>query len=216
MTAKTSRQSLHALPAIPVIEDALDSDNLQKMMHTLRHFHLGNPTAAQQLQPLTNDYLPALLSAYRDASQLRYDYPLYLCPIDSTHSAESVPDEQLIKPLSDFLQESVESFAPTSDSAKVLKDNLPWIERSLGEASNKVEGPLIIKDLIIESCHKLSSHLQLEDDNQQRLQADIDRLIETLPEGGMLLAYGRFPALHLLMHLIRNKVMPQLTLFKNE
>lgn len=216
MTAKTSRQSLHALPVIPVIENELDSDNLQKIMHTLRHFHLGNPTAAQQLPPLTDDYLPALLSAYRDASQLRYDYPLYLCPIDSTNTAESVPDEQLIKPLSDFLQESIESFAPTSDSAKVLKDNLPWIERSLGEASNKVEGPVIIKDLIVESCHKLCSHLQLEDDNQQRLQTDIDRLIESLPEGGMLLAYGRFPALHLLMHLIHNKVMPQLSLFKNE
>ena len=216
MTAKTSRQSLHALPVVPVLQEQLDSDNLQKIMHTLRHFHLGNPRAAKQLQPLTDDYLPALLSAYRDASQLRYDYPLYLCPVDATDAAQSVPVEQLIKPLSEFLQQSIESFAPASDSAKVLKDNLPWIERFLGEASNKVEGPVIIKELIIESCQKLSSHLQLEDENQQRFQADIDKFIESLAEGGMLLAYGRFPALHLLMHLIRSKVMPQLTLFKNE
>ena len=50
MTAKTSRQSLHALPVVPMLQEQPDSDNLQKIMHTLRHFHLGNPTAAKQLQ----------------------------------------------------------------------------------------------------------------------------------------------------------------------
>ena len=207
MTSNTINQSLPALPTV-----IKDSDNTQKIMHVLRHFHLGNPTAAQQLEPLGNTFLPALLSAYRDASQLRYDYPLYLCPVTTTHTLNT----SIAKPLSEFLQERVQTFAPAQGSAKVLKDNLPWIERALRAVTREIEGPALIKPLLDDACRQLSQHLHFNDENQQRLQQDIDKLLDLVPEDGLLLGYGRFPALHLLMHLIRNQALPQLTLFKED
>ncbi len=208
MTSNTS-----VLPMQPMVSsaDEKDSADLQKIMHVLRHFHLGNPTAAEQLESLTDDYLPALLSAYRDASHLRYDYPLYLTPVSFDGS-----DNDLAKPLSEFLQEAVESFAPDQGSALVLKDNLPWIERFLGKSTYTNEGPVEIKTLMQDACKALTDHLKLDESYQERLLDDMDKLLDATPEGGLLLAYGRFPALHLLMHLIRSKVIPQLNEFKND
>jgi ferredoxin len=200
MTSNTSKQ---AIPALPVVTK--DSQNTQKIMHVLRHFHLGNPTAIEQLEPLGDSFLPALLAAYRDTSQLRYDYPLYLSS-----------DTSGARPVSDFLKEKIESFAKTQDSARILKDNVPWIERVFRDLTRNIEGPTAISPLLSDVCQKLVKHLRLDAENQQRLQTDIDKLNEIVPENGMVLGYGRFPALHLLMHLIRYQAVPQLSLFKQE
>ncbi|MCU7798865.1 MAG: ferredoxin [gamma proteobacterium symbiont of Lucinoma myriamae] len=184
----------------------------QEIMHVLRHFHLGNPAVADQLETLNGDYLPALLSAYRDTSQLRYDYPLYLCPCDATNSISL----SLAKPLPEFLHERIAMFAPNQDSAILLKDNIPWVERNLRDVTRKIEGPTLIKPLLEQACQKLNEHLQFDGENQQRLQSDIDKLLDNVPDDGLILGYGRFPALHLLMHLIRNQALPQMSLFKQE
>ncbi len=205
------------LPMLPSKKDEAsdDSADLQKVMHTLRHFHLGNPAAAKQLESLTDDYLPALLSAYRDASALRYDYPLYLSPVSIDDENNEGQADALARPLSEFLYKTVETFAADQGSAIVLKDNLPWIERFLGEATDQVEGPIGCKVLINDACQALTKHLNLDESYQEKLQADMDKLLAATPDDSLLLAYGRFPALHLLMHLIRFKVIPQLTAFKN-
>ncbi|MCP3851187.1 MAG: ferredoxin [Gammaproteobacteria bacterium] len=200
------------LPVLPKANE--ENADLQKIMHVLRHFHLGNPTAAEQLESLTDDYLPALLAAYRDASTLRYDYPLYLSPVEGVDLTQE--DEALAKPLSSFLQETVEGFAPDQGSALILKDNLPWIERYLGNVTHDLEGPVTFKNLMSDACQALFTHLKLDNNYQEKLQADLDELQEATPEGSKLLAYGRFPALHLLMHLIRSKVIPQLKEFKED
>lgn len=219
MTSNTSalsgsRTKVASLPTFSVVNG--DNCDLKKIMHILRHFHLGNPTAAEQLESLTDDYLPALLSAYRDASSLRYDYPLYLSPVSGNEELTDDANDSLAKPLAAFLHKTIEAFAADQASAIVLKDNLPWIERYLGEKVNKVEGPIAIKALMSDACQALTEHLHLDENYRERLQADMDKLLEATPEDGLLLAYGRFPALHLLMHLIRSKVIPQLTLFKKE
>ncbi|MCU7938182.1 MAG: ferredoxin [gamma proteobacterium symbiont of Bathyaustriella thionipta] len=214
MTSTISKQFLPALPfsqAVSKDSDSSESD-VKSIMHTLRHFHLGNPAAAEQLESISDEFLPALLSAYRDASQLRYDYPLYLCPCDATNSISL----SLAKPLPDFLQERVSMFAPSEDSAILLKDNIPWIERHLRNVTRTIEGPALIKPLLEDACQKLNEHLQFDGDNQQRLQSDIDKLIDNVPDDGLILGYGRFPALHLLMHLMRNQALPQMSLFKQE
>ncbi len=192
-----------SIPALPVVTK--DSENTLKIMHVLRHFHLGNPVAIEQLEPLDKSFLPALLSAYRDTSQLRYDYPLYLSS-DSTGA----------RPVSEYLQEKIDSFAKTQDSARILKDNIPWIERVFRDITRNIEGPTAIKPLLVDVSSQLIEHLQLDAENNKRLQKDIDKLVETTPENGKLLAYGRFPALHLLMHLIGHQVLPQLSIFKQE
>jgi ferredoxin len=204
MTSNISKQSIPALPIVPIVTNR-DSENTQKIMHVLRHFHLGNPTAIEQLDPLGESYLPALLAAYRDASQLRYDYPLYL-------SSDTID----ARPVSKYLHEKVENFAKAEDSARILKDNLPWIERALRDITRKIEGPTAIKPILVDACQTLSEHLKLDAENQQKLQADINKLIEITPENGMILGYGRVPALHLLMHLIRHQVLPRLAQFKTD
>ena len=220
MTSNISNLNLRkaSLPALSTVnKDIAASENgfdesHQNIMHVLRHFHLGNPAAAKQLEPISDDFLPALLSAYRDTSQLRYDYPLYLCPCDATNSISL----SLAKPLSEFLLERVAMFAPNQDSAILLKDNIPWIERNLRDVTRKIEGPTLIKPLLTEACQNLNDHLQFDGDNQQRLESDISKLLDNVPDDGLILGYGRFPALHLLMHLIRNQTLPQMTLFKQE
>ncbi|MCW8932698.1 MAG: ferredoxin [Gammaproteobacteria bacterium] len=206
----TSNNSAQFLPALPLVSK--DSAKSPQIMHLLRHFHLGNPTAAEQLETLSDDFLPALLSAYRDASQLRYDYPLYLCSCDLLQDT----DVSLAKPISSFLHETVEIFAPSADSAIALKDNLPWIERSLRDTTRNIEGPTLIKPLLIESCETLVKHLNFNEDNQEKIKKDIDQLIKNIPDDGLILGYGRFPALHLLMHLITHQSLPQLNQFKKE
>ena len=210
MTSNTSKQSMHNHPFIPMNEE--DDCDIQQMMHTLRHFHLGNPKAAEQLPKITDDFLPALLAEYRDTSQLRYDYPLYL---SNSHSIDESSDT-LAKPIALFLQECVLEFAPSADIALILKDNLPWIEREVRNSSRAIEGPTAFKPILSEAGEKLLQHLQLDEASQQKLQADIEKLIAIVPEEGLILSYGRFPALHLLMHLISNQSIPQMNLFKQE
>ncbi|RKZ94092.1 MAG: ferredoxin [Gammaproteobacteria bacterium] len=223
MTSNISKQSLPGLlPALLSAKNAVNKDtddaqhssqnSSQDIMHVLRHFHLGNPAVADQLETLTDDYLPALLAPYRDASQLRYDYPLYLCPCDATNSISL----SLAKPLPEFLHERVAMFAPTQDSAIILKDNIPWIERNLRDVTRKIEGPTLIKPLLEQASQKLIEHLNFDGENQLRLQTDIEKLLDNVPDDGLILGYGRFPALHLLMHLITNQALPQISLFKQE
>ncbi len=213
MTSNINIQSLPVqLSAGNDNANSVDDSKVQGIMHTLRHFHLGNPAAAKQLESLSEDYLPALLSAYRDASQLRYDYPLYLCPCDASNSISL----SLAKPLSEFLQERVALFAPTQESAIILKDNIPWIERELRNITRTIEGPTLIKPLLNDASERLAQHLNFSGDNQQRLQSDIEKLLDNVPDDGLVLGYGRFPALHLLMHLITNQALPKIALFKQD
>ncbi len=210
MTSNTSKQSMNNRPFISMNEE--DDCDTQQIMHTFRHFHLGNPKAAEQLPKITDAFLPALLAEYRDTSQLRYDYPLYL---SNNHSIDESSDA-LAKPIAQFLQECVLEFAPTAEIALILKDNLAWIERDIRNSSRSIEGPTAFKPLLSEAGKKLLQHLRLDEASQQRLQDDIEKLIAIVPENGLILSYGRFPALHLLMHLISNQSIPQMSLFKEE
>ena len=87
----------------------------------LRRFHYGEPAAAAKTNPPSDKLLPALLNPYRDATTIRYQYPLYLFPPgDAT---------VLAQPLGEFLAASIDDFALGADDARILRDNLPWIER---------------------------------------------------------------------------------------
>ena len=90
---------------IPVIPPSIkDADATKQIMHSLRHFHLGNPSV--EVQRVGKEFLPALLEPYRDASRLRYDYPLFL--FDAAGQSETNPSpEQLARPIAEVLSESV-------------------------------------------------------------------------------------------------------------
>jgi ferredoxin len=203
-------QSVNSLPTLP--NAIVDAEASQEIMRTLRHFHLGNPAALETLEGPTAELLPALLEPFRDTSRLRYDYPLFLFPADNGDADR--PVGELAKPLSALLAETVESFAPGAESARILKDNLSWIERHLRIALGEAEGPAEALPLLNRSATELQAHLALKEKNRDKLQQDLDKLLEALPAGGQLLGYGRYPAIQLLIHVIRSRVIPRHTSFR--
>ena len=102
------------------------------VINLLRRFHYGEPAAAESTAKPAGAILPALLNPYRDSSAIRYQYPLYLVPNDGND------DTTLARPLSEHLSASIESFALGPEQARILRDNLPWLERYLRE---KLTGP---------------------------------------------------------------------------
>lgn len=214
MTAKkakaTQQTSTETIPAMPVT--VIDAEATRGVMHTLRHFHLGNPSVKEQVEPVSSDYIPALLEPYRDASRLRYDYPLFLTPVHEGEIAQSA--EELARPLSQFLLDSVNSFAPGEEAARILKDNLPRLENQLRQQVTETEGPVNAKPLLEAASTALVKQLKLDKASTKKLQEDLDNLLAATPDDGKLLAYGRYPAIHLLIHVIHSSVVPRHAQFR--
>ena len=159
----------------------------------LRRFHYGEPAAVAETVPPKGKVLPALLDAYRDASNIRYQYPLYLAPVGS---------DALATPMSELLSQSLD----TLGEARILGDNLPWLERFLRQQLDGPD-PLDAGPLFAKGARALEEHLDLEGDNRDKLASDLQALARVIAEGGRFLAYGPHVALHLLVHAIvhRNK-----------
>ncbi|MCU7885013.1 MAG: hypothetical protein KZQ82_12555, partial [Candidatus Thiodiazotropha sp. (ex Lucinoma annulata)] len=189
------------LPSLPMA--VKDAKATRELMFVLRHFHLGDPTAREQLESIGNDYLPALLDPYRDVSRLRYDYPLFLFPPHAEERYQTA--EELACPLSHWFQQALMQFAPGENEARVLKDHLPWLEHHIRKLLQQREGPVDAGATLAESSIALQAHLDLPAPDQQRLGSDINQLLQVVPEGGQLLSYGRYPALHLLIHAVRSQ-----------
>ena len=164
----------------------------------LRRFHYGEPAAAAKTTLPEGAVLPALLNAYRDASAIRYQYPLYLIPPDGTTLSV------LAKPASEHLSDSLEALTLGDNDARILKDNLPWIERYLRQ---KLDGPdpADAVELFAKAAAALQEQLDLDSGNREKLDADLDRLKETLAADGQFLAYGPTVSLHLMLHAIRHR-----------
>ncbi len=99
------------LPSLPTA--VKDARATRELMFVLRHFHLGDPAAKEQLEAIGNDYLPALLDPFRDSSRLRYDYPLFLFPANLEEAYQTA--EELACPLAQWLQQAAKTFAPGND-----------------------------------------------------------------------------------------------------
>ncbi len=200
------------VPSIPAA--IVDAESTETILRTLRHFHLGNPSAKQNLKPVSKTVLPALLDPFRDTTRLRYDYPLFLIPPSLV--TPQMSGSELAKPLGQVLSENIELIAPNPDAAKILKDNVSWIEREVRIRLRDQEGPVPAKEQIRDVASGLITHLKLDSDNQQKLTDDIEKLINTLPDEGQLLSYGRYPAIHLLIHVISCKITPRHDQFLQE
>ncbi len=204
----TQQRSGGAAPALPVLPGAVkDVKTTRKLVFTLRHFHLGDPGAKAALEPAGDDFLPALLDPFRDTSRLRYEYPLFLYPPDRQDSHRKAT--HLAGPLSEWLQQAMAAAAPGDDKARILKDHLPWLEHYLRQALAPTEGPVAAAARLAEAGEALQGHLNLDQAARERLAGDLQRLVTQAPAGSMLLAYGRYPALHLLVHSIHSRVIPR-------
>ncbi|MEJ2297031.1 MAG: ferredoxin [Woeseiaceae bacterium] len=169
---------------------------------TLRRFHYGEPAAAQATRRPEGAVLPALLNPYRDAATIRYRYPLYLAPYDA-------PDEApLATPLAQHLAQSIETFAPGDDEARILKDNLPWLERHLRNALTAPD-PVAAPASFEAAAAALEEHLDLGQSNRDTLRSDLESLRAAIAEGSEFLGYGPDAPLHLLLHAIRRHGLPR-------
>ncbi len=91
--------SPNTLPALPTaIKDARST---KELMHTLRHFHMSVPKAKEELELVGKNFLPALLNPFRDASKMRYDYPLFLYPPETSNGSQE--SDKLAEPLRGWL-----------------------------------------------------------------------------------------------------------------
>jgi len=91
-----------SLPTLPKTESAPKTE--PEILHTLHHFHLGDPSVERDTEEISSDHLPALLNPFRDTSKIRYDYPLVLF----ANGGES--GKHYAQPLTSHLSESIETF----------------------------------------------------------------------------------------------------------
>ena len=166
------------------------------VIEMLRRFHYGEPAAAASTTKPAGAVLPALLNPYRDASAIRYQYPLYLIPPDgATGSA-------LARPVSEYLSESLDALG--AEDARILKDNLPWLERYLRQTLDGPD-PVDAPGLFAEAAAALQKQLDLDQSSRDKLDADLEKLKGSIAADGQFIGYGPRVSLHLMVHAIRHR-----------
>ena len=199
------------IPTLPLGDsEALDDEDI---LYNLRHFHLGDPSTNAKTEMVGNDFVPALLHAYRDVSKVRYSYPLLLTPVENAEASAT----ELTQHVSKILLKLVESFAPNAEDARILKDNLPRFEIELRKkTSDEEEGPSAAIPQLEKAWQNLQEKLGLNEQDNARFQADFERLLANIPPDTQLLKYGRYAAIHLLNHAIRSRIIPRRKLFRQK
>ena len=190
----------------PVTENKKDASEMagteangdKNVIDLLRRFHYGEPAAARHTAKPAGAMLPALLNPYRDASAIRYQYPLYLVPPDGA------TDGKLAKPVSEHFSESLKALAPAAEDARILKDNVAWIERFLRQKLDALD-PVDAHTLFDDAARALQEHLSLDQASREQLAAQLERLKSAIAPGGQFLAYGPRVSLHLMVHAIRHR-----------
>ncbi|MEW6742967.1 MAG: ferredoxin [Planctomycetota bacterium] len=185
------------------------------VLRSLRHFHLACPE--HRLDPREaaleipgEQFLPALLAPFRDLARVRSTYPLFLDPPGKG------PDGRVSVALGDWLAALVTSFAPGGDQARVLKDNLKRIERSVRQALAGRREPADARELLGQASEALKKELQLTGENAARLEADLETLLSAAPEGGRLLGYSDDATLYLQAAVLANGLPPARAAFREE
>jgi ferredoxin len=177
------------------------SEDGAAVINLLRRFHYGEPAAAETTTAPAGAILPALLNPYRDSSAIRYPYPLYLEPRGGDAEAP------LARPMSEHLSASIESFAPGAEQAKILKDNLPWLERHLRQQLTAPD-PVDAAEAFSAAAEALQNHLGLRESSRETLDAELSRLRSAFAESSQYLAYGPDVPLHLFVHATRHRLEP--------
>ncbi|MCP4992550.1 MAG: ferredoxin [Gammaproteobacteria bacterium] len=206
------------LPALPAAQ--VDADSSKEALHLLRHFHLGDPEVQQRVEPMGKECLPAQLDPFRDSDHLRYEYPLILT--SPSTEGEAVTAADLAQPLSSYLQKTVDGFAPDPQSAMILKDNIPWLERELrlslkgDDDEQGVDGSIAAKPMLEDAGERLIKHLDLKGENSDKFESDLGKLLAAIPDESALLGYGVYSSIQLMIHTIRTVTTPRLEAFDQE
>ncbi len=202
MSSAPPLPTLHATQPNPETEAAT--------LRTLHHFHLGDPSVERETLSIDSEHLPALLSPFRDATKIRYDYPLILFSRHSQYKAEYA------QPLSGFLKEHIESFAPGENDARILKDNLDWLELTVRKEIIGKEGPQSLLSVMEIAGNALLEHLALSEENAAAVEDDLSQMVEGVHQKDLLLPYDRYTTIHLMIHLVHRRSEARWDQFENE
>ena len=189
--------------------DMGESENGASVIDLLRRFHYGEPAATATTTKPAGAVLPALLNPYRDASAIRYQYPLYLVPPDGKDT------EVLAKPAGEHLIDSMEELTLGDNDARILKDNLPWIERYIRQKLENPD-PVDAPAVFAEAAAALQEQLDLEQGSRDSLASDLERVEGAIVPGGKFLGYGPYSSLHLMVHAIRHRHEHQREAFRQQ
>ncbi len=191
---------MSSAPPLPTLHTTQpDAGSEAATLRTLHHFHLGDPSVDRETLTIDSEYLPALLSPFRDVSKIRYDYPLILF---SRHSPYC---DQHAQPLSSFLKEHLDSFAPSENSARILKDNLDRLEYAIRRQLSGLQGPQPLLPIMQQASLELAAHLSLSEENSATLQHDLEQMAEGIQQQDQLLPYDRYTTIHLMIHLVHGR-----------
>ncbi len=181
---------LPVLPAPPPEAAGKTDERLGR----LRRFHAGDPDAGAGLQEPGDDVLPALLAPFRDPKRVRHDYPLFLDPPGAGRNG------RFAAPLSEVLRQLVAGIGPGPEDARALKDNLPRLERCVREALDGAGPPADAAELLSHAAKATEETLGLGGSSGQCFHDDLQKLLQSVPAGGSLLALGDHTPLLLLLH----------------
>ena len=175
---------------LPLLADAADPDGASALVASLRRFHLTG--SADGLALVDADLLPALLAPFRNISRVRYDYPLFLCPMPGS-------EELYVKPLATELETWLSAFAISDGKARILRDNLPRVERFVRRTLEEQASCANARDILAKASTALKAELDLSGDHAQALDSDLASLLEQVPEAGQILGFREDAAVYLLL-----------------
>jgi ferredoxin len=139
-------------------------------------------------------HFPALLQGYRQLNQLPTDFPLWMD--DAIGQPEGVG-------LPTLLKEAIGQVAPEEKSARILKDNIPRLERIIRKKVSFADIPYQARAVLTEALDDLVSELGIQGDEQTAFLQDIEALRKALPATGVLIPFLPLSPFHLLGQWLR-------------
>ena len=189
------------LPRLPAPRPRVDQKTGGAAIRALRRFHVVGPEVKEAAPAW--DFLPALMFLFRDPSRVRTKYPLYLYP-----PAEAAP-ENLFDGLGVWLSTAVGGFAPGAEQARIVKDNLPRLERQVRAALGSEVEPVPALPIFEAACDALVAELALEGAAAEELLSDMAKLLAAVQPDAMLLGLSDAVPMSLFMQAVRNRLPPR-------
>jgi hypothetical protein len=205
MATKTANTTQGTVPtgAKPVLPREGGSTN-PDVLAELRRFHLAG-LAGKETAPATGTS-PAVLHALLASEEVRVDYPLFLSPWSREEP------ERLALPLADLLKRA----APQDDAARVLRDNLPRLERQVRMDLAAGSEPTNAVEALRQAGTTLVAELKLGNAENEQLVKGLETLIASVPAEGTLLPFSAVSPFHLLHLAAEARLTPARHAFADE
>ena len=164
---------------------------MEKTLYELRTFHLTGERIDKDFAGLGQlDLVPALLSRYRDLTELRYDYPLVLVEGGTDHFVQS---------LSAVTNGILQGIAPEGTEGERARKNLLSLELEIRSLSSKNRGGSLSK-LWETAAGKILSDPDLSGEDKEILEANLTRARRALQVDGKVIECDGEAAASLFVH----------------